>query len=424
MFRDFGNKPSSNTKTANVLVRGCIESRIEAARVQTFLRKNGYKINDDLAKIDLILFRTCGFTKSMEKSTLETIHFIKSRMKKDAVFIPWGCMTKINPQAMRNLYDGVLFDERDIELLYKLIGSKTNTKIEEVQVNKLLPRFTTSKGYKKIQKAFSHLPIHRNSDFTAVHFPSFIKKGRDRSFYIEASTGCQYNCTFCAIKIARGKTKSKSIERIESEFKKGLKLGFRDFNLLGTCLGSYGTDRGYSLIELLDSITKNEGDYSLNLRNVNPSFLVRNHDEMKPFFSSGKISQIMIPVQSGSNKILRKMRRRYGAEQFEKTARDLSWNYPRVKLETEVMAGFPTETEEDFRKSMQLLRKVFFDTIYVFKYMPSEGTKAAEIKGQIPERTKQKRFFKLVKSSIPNILRRRIHRLLGKTGKDRDFIHY
>jgi len=214
-------------------------------------------------------------------------------------------------------------------------------------------------------------------------------------FYIKTSTGCLGHCTYCAVRLSRGTVKSKSVDEIISEFREGLKQGYKNIALLGTDLCSFGRDLGFTLVELLREMVKEEGEYRIGIRNLNPFFLNQMIDDLEPIFATGKIWLALIPSQSGSDRILKLMGRPYTVDTLKENIGRLKRACPDLKVRTQVMVGFPTETKQDFAASMQLLDEVNFDYVEVYRFSPRSGTAAKEMRGQIPYRIALSREYKM-----------------------------
>ena len=393
----------SARKKACVLTHGCPESRIDSAKVQVFLQKNSYAITRKVKEADLILFRTCGLTKHSEDNSLEAIRKIKLTKKKDAKFIAWGCLSRINPSALRREYTGFTFGEVDEEILNEIAEAKKP--IEEIDANYLLPRSRYGTGFRKI----IHFPMFFLTSLLGTERFSICHEEKRYSspFFIKVSTGCLGRCTFCVVKQSRGTIRSKSIDNVLAEFRRGLASGYKDFRLLATDLGAYGMDKGYRLVDLLNRMTEEEGEYVISLRNVNPCWLIEMYKEIKPILSSGKIRFLSSAFESGSNRILRLMGRRYTIEEYRRCIQDLNSKHPNILLSTQVLVGFPTEKKQDFQQSEKILKELLFDGVEVYKYSPRRGTRAATMNGQVPEYIKEYRFLRLLLASALNIRRAR-----------------
>jgi len=371
------------SRKACVLCTGCPESRIDSTRVQNFLIENGWSIANELEEADLILFRACGLTNNQVENSIQVIRRLKAKKKENAKLIVWGCLPKINRKALRAVYNGVTFGEDEVEVLDKILEAKKS--IVEAMANSCMPLFKLERPgiYRFLEKVNSLL------------FKKFWIAGNESVFKIKVSTGCLDSCSFCSVRKSRGKVKSKSIEDIVAEFHDGLEKGFRYFCLLATDSGAYGRDLGCNLVDLLVELTKEKGDYKIGLRNFNPHHLKQMFEELRPIFASEKIWYLSSAVESGSNRILKLMRRRYEIQDVIKCFRILNNEYPNIYLSTQLIVGFPTETDEDFQLTKNLAYKLKFDLIEVYKFSPNIGTPAAKITDQVPERIKVTRFRQL-----------------------------
>jgi threonylcarbamoyladenosine tRNA methylthiotransferase CDKAL1 len=393
------------TKIGCVLCTGCPESRIDSARIQNFLKKNGWKITKNLKKADLILFRACGLTDKMAINSLSIIRKIKAEKRKDAQFFVWGCLSKIDPKALRTEYNAVTFHEDNIEVLDDILNPKTPVK--EVTANYVMPGFEQKRSglYGFLRKL---LDFSERCHSVAQN---------EKFFHIKASTGCLGNCSFCAVRKSRGVVQSKNIEGIISEFRDGLNKGFRYFSLLATDLGAYGRDLGCNLVNLLTEMTKEKGDYKIGLRNFNPYYLNEMFNELKPIFSSGKIWFLSSAVESGSNRILKLMNRRYKVQDFKRCIQSLNKDYPDIFLRTQIIVGFPTETTEDYQKSVRLLNELKFGWVEVYKFSPRKGTAAATMAGQVPQKIKDSHFRSLTFRALVQHPHKKISKIIQSFSK-------
>ncbi|MCW4031667.1 MAG: hypothetical protein NWE80_04810, partial [Candidatus Bathyarchaeota archaeon] len=194
------------SKKACVLCTGCPESRIDSTRVKNFLIENGWTITDEVEEADLMLFRACGLTNVAIEHSIQVIRRLKAEKKGNAQFIVWGCLPKINMEALRTVYKGITFGEDEANILDKILEAKKP--LAEVTANSCMPIFelktTGLKG--KLDKFFSK---------------KFSISGSESVFEIKASTGCLGNCSFCNVRRSRGLVHSKSIEEIITEFRNG-----------------------------------------------------------------------------------------------------------------------------------------------------------------------------------------------------------
>lgn len=388
------------TKNAYVLCTGCPESRIDSARVEIFLQENGWDIINDFKEADLILLRACGLTEKTAKESLEIVRIVEAEKKENSRLIVWGCLPKIDQEALGTEYAGVTFGEKDIGKLNEVLAAKNP--IEGVTANYLMPIFEP--------KVLGPYDLLRK--LQTVISQRLCISPSPAVFSIKASTGCLGSCSFCAVRKSRGVLRSKGIDSVLSEFKRGLEAGFQCFALLATDLGAYGRDLGCNLAQLLAEMTKTHGNYRIGLRNVNPYYLNEMFGELMPVFSSGKIWFLSSAVESGSNRILKLMRRTYRARDFKGCVQILNRDFPTIFLRTQIMVGFPTETEEDFQNSLSLLEELRFDWVEVYKFSPRRGTLAATMNGQVPDKVKEDRFRKLALRAMIQRPRRKIGQII------------
>jgi threonylcarbamoyladenosine tRNA methylthiotransferase CDKAL1 len=351
----------------------------------------------DPAIADLTVFYSCALTDAVVNDSLNTIKELQKKAKPDSQVIAWGCLPKIEPEPLKKIYQGPTFTESDIYRFDEIIHAVTP--VDEITANEVCPRYQEP-GREKVYTLplrLHTLPLRLLDWFhdTLCKKENLYSTMDTSVFYIKTSTGCLGHCTYCSVRLSRGTIKSKPIDKIIGEFKEGLGRGYKNFALMGTDVGSFGRDLGYTLVDLLREIVKEKGDYRIGIRNLNPYFLNQMLDDLEPIFATGKIWLALIPTQSGSNRILKLMGRPYTVETLKETIRRLKRVCPDLKVRTQVMVGFPTETKQDFAESMQLLDEVKFDYVEVYRYSPRPGTPAAKMPCQIPYRVVLLREYRM-----------------------------
>lgn len=188
-----------------------------------------------------------------------------------------------------------------------------------------------------------------------------------------------------------------------SDLKHGLKQGYNRFSLIATDVGAYGKDMGCTLADLLDEMihVNEKKDYKIILNQVNPFYLREMFSDLGRVFASGKIATLNCPVQSGSQRILKMMGRPHSAKDWKEDMATISRKFPEIRLSTHIMVGFPTETDEDFEASLELLDyPMFLDRIIIFKFSGRPKTYATQISGQVSDQTKELRTRKLLKKYV------------------------
>jgi len=212
------------------------------------------------------------------------------------------------------------------------------------------------------------------------------------SYCISISRGCIHNCSYCAIRKAVGKLKSKPLDQCIKEFKLGLKEGYTHFILEADDVGHYGIDIKSSLPKLLDAMTKIEGDYRIELKNFHPIWIIRYIDEFEKILKRKKLSIILLSIQSGNDRILKLMRRPYSKDALVATIMKLKKADPDLHLGVHLLVGFPTETMKEFKDTLDLFEKVPLDFGSIFSFSSQEGTDADAIKPKLTKREMRKRM--------------------------------
>jgi MiaB/RimO family radical SAM methylthiotransferase len=224
-----------------------------------------------------------------------------------------------------------------------------------------------------------------------------IRYFSEQTFILEIAKGCLGDCSYCAIKLAMPKYKSFSEKTIVDTFKEGLKKNYRDFAVIAGDIGCYGMDINSNIAKLLSRLVAVKGNYRLLLIDLNARWFVEYYDELLAVImkNSSKISNIIIPIQSGSDRILKLMNRRYEISEVKKCLLDLKKKVPNLQVETHIMVGFPGETEEDFQRSLDLVREIPFLRIETYPFEERPNTAAFDMAGKVSQEIIKKRVKKL-----------------------------
>ncbi len=395
------------TKKVCVITNGCPENRIDCARIQEFLGDSGHTVTANFQDADTIVFNACGLTNATQEFSIKIIKFLQAQKKPSAELVVCGCLPKINKPRLREVYKGVTF-EHEIEDLADIIETETNP--QDVYANHLVPRAQVPSVYRWRVQDFKRMVnpmsiIEKLTESYRNRLDQAINVFGPNSFCIKVSTGCPNKCAFCAVKISRGKLRSKPLNRIIEEFEEGLARGYREFALLGTDVGAYGRDFGITLVDLLRELVKIEGDYTIRLRNIQPKFLIEMMPELREILRSGKISYLSSAAQSGNNRILKLMRRGYRIEDYKEAIIILKSQFPELQIRTQIMVGFPSETEEEFQDSLRLLDEIKFDFVEVYPFQARPNTEAATMEDQVPQKVIRRRYHKAYMKSLFNLIR-------------------
>jgi len=368
--------------------------------MQEFFRKSGWPLTDDLSKADIILFSMCGLSEVKEEASLKMLNYISDYKKPGAEIIVCGCFPKINNGRINQVHQGKILEAEEVERLEEFFES--NIKAGDIKANSQGPicqDIHLKKSEKKFLSKISSFNIRKRfEDRKWSHALDLVNFVDPDAFYIKVCTGCLDNCTFCGVRVVRGRLRSKPVHGIISEFQQGLKKNYRKFTFIGTDLGAYGRDHGTDLVALLGSCMENTADFKLRLPNLNPRWLIKMLPGLRDLVGSGKIEVIGSGLQSGSNRILKLMNRQYTVEDYKQAIFLLRTAFPGLRLRTNIVVGFPGEKEQDFKETLRLLDEVDFTYADIHIYSPRPDTKAAKMPDQVPLEVSEDRLARLKKS--------------------------
>lgn len=389
---------------------GCEEARMSSAHVEQFFRVNRSIIVRDPGQANLVIFYACGLTEGTESDSLRIIKKLKSRIKPSAKLIVWGCLPKIDTRSLQKVYKGPILGPMETDFFEKILGT-TKIPFDDISVNAIAPKKYTWKP-----------SLTRFMLFLLNRFLGYIRNDlwESRSihrpvYWIRVSTGCMDHCTFCSERCAWGRIRSRPPHRIISEFKRGLQMGFDRIYLISNDLGAYGKDIGSTLPDLLGEMVKinNGRNYKINLNQINPHYLKNLYPELEGIFRSGRIGVLGSQVQSGSDRILQLMGRRYTAEDWRVCMQRIHIRFPNISLSTHLMVGYPTETDEDFKMTLKLIDQVSLDDVFIFKFSQRQNVPASRLPGQVSPQIASKRHSTLRMKAGLNILERKMQRLVS-----------
>lgn len=384
----------SNELYAVVKTYGCQQNEADSERIAGMLREMGYTIcnDDDLA--DVIIINTCAVREHAElKALSKTGQFKHLKSKKPTLLIGiGGCMVSQEHRKddIKNKYPYVDF----------LFGTSMLYRLPEIMFKKLKLKkrqFYLDESDGNIAEG---LPVYRMNDFKA---------------WVSIMYGCNNFCTYCIVPYVRGRERSRKPEDIIAEIKELVSDGYREITLLGQNVNSYGKDLdiGMDFSDLLDSICKIEGDFTVRFMTSHPkdaSFKLIDTIAKNPKIAR----QFHLPLQSGSDRILKMMNRHYTFESYKKLADYMKEKMPDIAITTDIIVGFPGETEEDFCGTLNALEQIEYDNIYSFIYSKRKGTPAAEMEDPTSDEEKASRFKRLLDTQN-NISNRKNQEYLGKT---------
>ena len=349
---------------------GCKVNTYEMEYVLSSFKEHGYTIVSDSEKADVCVINTCSVTNMSDAKSRKVINRVV-RENPGSIIVVMGCMIEANRD----------YDNDDVSII---IGNKDKNKVVDI-VNDY------KKKHEKIKRLYD--------DFDSNFEDMFIKDmpGRTRAF-VKIQDGCENFCSYCIIPYTRGRCRSKDKDIVLSEINTLIKNGYQEIVLTGIHTGHYGEDGSTTFPELLKEIVKINGLKRLRISSIEITEL--NEDFLDVLRDNSIIvSHLHIPLQAGSNKILKSMNRKYDKEFFLNKIEEIRNIRPDISITTDIIVGFPGESEDDFLETCDFSKEIGFSKIHVFPYSRRHGTKADTMPNQIDEQTKKDRVKRLMEIS-------------------------
>ena len=385
---------SGRARRAFVLTFGCQQNEADSEKIAGMAAAMGYEITDAPEDADLIVVNTCAVREHAEKRALSTVGQYKHLKAKnpELVIAMCGCMVSQQYRAeeikRRYPYVNFIFGTSMLSAFPALLWEWMSTH-----------RRVFRAGAEETAVA-EGLPVRRENGYRA---------------WVSIMYGCNNFCSYCIVPYVRGRERSREPEPILAEIRELVAAGYRDITLLGQNVNSYGkgTAAGWDFADLLAEADKIEGDFLLRFMTSHPKDAGKKLIDVMAN-SRHVAHQFHLPLQSGSNAILEKMNRRYTAERYSETLDYLRKKMPDVTVTSDIIVGFPGETDEDFEDTMKMIDRARFDMIFSFIYSPRKGTPAAAMENQVSPEATHARFDRLLERQNAIGLEKN-RELVGKT---------
>lgn len=364
-------------KTVAFITLGCKVNQYETNAMSQKLIEEGYKIVEHTQKADIYIINTCTVTNMSDRKSRQMIRRAKE-INPEAIIIAVGCYVQVAKKEIENI--------KEIDLA---LGNE-----EKVDIVKYCNEIIQKNKKEEIAD------VMQSRKFAEFGETSYTEKTRA---VIKVQDGCDRFCSYCIIPYARGRVRSREPEHIIKEIKQIANEGIKEVVITGIHIASYGKDfkKDYKLIDLLEEINKIDGIERIRLGSIEP--LLITEEFVQRLVKLEKIcEQFHLSLQSGCDETLKRMNRRYTTQQFEEIVKRLRKAYDNVNLTTDIIVGFPGETEEEFAKTYKFLEKIKFYKMHIFKYSPRKGTRAEQMPQQIEPQLKEERSKKLIELSDKN----------------------
>ncbi len=384
---------SDSEKYAYVRTFGCQQNESDSQRIRGLLSQMGYRLTDDPEQADVLIFNTCAIREHAENRVFGNVGELKHlwEKKRNLIVGLCGCMMQQERVVARirkqypfvNLIFGTFVLPKLPEFIFRLLNGE-----------KRVVDLTGSGGTNE------DLPVHRENALKT---------------WLPIMYGCNNFCTYCIVPYVRGRERSREADTVVAEAESLIKQGYKELTLLGQNVNSYGKDleTPVTFAELLRRIDRIPGDFVLRFMTSHPKDCTK--ELIDTVADSTHIApQLHLPVQAGSDKILQAMNRHYDRGKYLSLASYAREKIPNLTLTTDIIVGFPGETEADFEETLTLVEAVEYDSMFAFCYSIRPGTPAADMENQVPHKDKTRRFARLM-ALHESIAKKRNARLMGQT---------
>lgn len=350
----------------NIITFGCKVNQYESNMMKESMLSSNFFYTEDLSDANIIIVNTCSVTNVADKKCLKMIRRLK-REYSNAILVVAGCSSQNKQSVYENLDIDILIGNRDKSIIDKLI-----------------------KEYIETEKKYVKFYNDRNLDFEDM----FISDYNHTRAFIKIEDGCDNFCSYCIIPYVRGSVRSKDFDKVIKEAEELAKHGHKEIVLTGIHTGHY-LNNGYDLTDLINELSKIDDIKririsSIEITELNDKFLdmLKNNDKV--------CDHLHIPLQAGSDEILKRMNRKYDLAYYEEKIKKIRSIRPDISISTDIIVGFPYETEELFLNTLEFSKKIKFSKIHVFPYSVRVGTAAANMKEQVDEVVKKMRVKRLM----------------------------
>lgn len=353
---------------------GCKVNAYEVEAMQQLLENAGYETVPFEEGADVYVINTCTVTNIADRKSRQMLHKAK-KTNPDAIVVATGCYAQADTEKLK--------EDTAVDLI---LGNNQKTQIVEA----------LEEYEKEHAKQVQVIEINHTKEYEELSISSTAEHVRA---YIKVQDGCNQFCTYCIIPFARGRVRSRKIEEVLREVETLAAKGYKEVVLTGIHLSSYGVDfpkeERESLLSLIQAVSRVEGISRIRLGSLEPRIITE--EFLEGIVKTGKVCpHFHLSLQSGCNKTLKNMNRRYSAQEYAEKCELIRKFYPAPALTTDVIVGFPQETEEDFEESYEFVKKIHFYETHIFKYSRRHGTKAASMDGQLTEAAKAQRSDRML----------------------------
>ncbi|MBN1389294.1 MAG: radical SAM protein [Candidatus Thermoplasmatota archaeon] len=416
-----GKKKSRRGKTFYINCSGCARSGMNAEKIKNYLIKNDLIMVDAVERADLILMLTCG----LPTSTPHELKVIQEYKKLKGEIIICGCLPAMEPERLAEVFDGRTVITKELERIDEIFPDLRYKFKDMDDTNRLFTEGHYHQYSRDAKIPITALFLESFAYFVRglqrivlnvieyeVKMPFLERTGLPRlievdpdGYSIRISSGCLGNCSYCAIKDAIGRLRSKSPDDILEEIRIAISKGEYRISFVSDDAGAYGLDIGTNLVSLLKRVLEEDERIQIEyLQDVHPQYLCRFGDEFIELVRTGRIKSLQTAVQSGSERVLKLMNRPLDVEEYKTIIKKMKKAYPAIRIRTQMIVGFPSETEKDFEETVRLLRDCHFDQTDAYQYHEYSSCDSKKIFPKIPKETMEERQRILLDMGRPRMI--------------------
>jgi tRNA A37 methylthiotransferase MiaB len=381
-------------KKVYIASNGCNRRLLDADRLRRYFLKNGWTITPSPKVADYNIF----FASALNRIRIdESFDIIERLSRYSGETIVLGCVMEVAPTEFQDRWKGKFLAIKDMQELDSFFPGFRHKYTDIPPGNRPLKSGNIYKAVSPDVFLRQRLSLALNPLRLADKFYSYLHREQRENYdttFIWVSNGCPNKCSFCAERKVIGELHSRPVKEIVSEYGRMLDQGHRNFEFIGDDVGSYGLDINSSFPELVKALNKRDSGQQVHwvIKHLHPKFIIKYQDDLIDIAKSGKVSEIICCFQSGSNRLLELMNRQHSIEEVISTLRRFRDALPGIKLATNIIVGFPTESEEEFDQTLAVFDQVYFDRVHMIKYYDAEGSDSHELNPKVPDEAISRRI--------------------------------
>lgn len=384
-------------KSICVVCNGCNRRMLDAEKLKNYFKSNNFEILETPKNANFIVFIPCAFINQREEESIKIIQKLK-KYKGELIIV--GCLPEIAKKTLSNVFKGKIISTKNIDEIDKVFKNLNYSFTQMPDANFVPVSFSSLLlilSIKNFTKKFKRDSLHLIKEKIIDKIKS--KFNKKTTYYLRISYGCLGNCSYCGIRKAIGILKSKPIDTCLKEYKEAISKGYKNLVILADDTGAYGLDIKSSFSELLNKLITIDKNNTTrwSIKELHPRWMIKYRSELADIIRTGRITHILCGIQSGNDRILKLMNRYHDSKEITLTLQEFRKTNPDLKLSTQIIVGFPSETEREFLETLNLLKSIKFNEVIIYPYSERKETISEKLKDKISDKIKKERIKFAVK---------------------------